>query len=943
MHLQSLAVAGVLANIAVAGGQRHKRNLYESHGRPGSQAINAPPAYNTGSRPLPSDGFISSDDYRSAHFQYAPTSTSTPKIPGVGSVHSSIPTASVPLHPISSSVTTAKTSSSTAIMAPFPLSKPYSIETTVLNNSTSRPTRATSGFPRLYPSGSGFGPVKYSTAAACTGQTLNVLSASLDWWYAETYTYVASIFSVQSNTNGSDLSWSVITPTTSFDVSSALASSCDSSLVWNPSFTTSLYTTSCSATPGPIAASTTVITQTAYKSLDASTGTGDLPSAATQPTPAAVTVDSQTSGYSAGVPFVFFSAYEIMSKGPQTYRNGSVGCAETTQRFDMPEPFSFEYEGGDANGSLLVGADVVGDVNPAFLEIYSINAAAGSWVAAPTVVVVVQKVLAAQSVLAGKTQETALSLILPSPTLPSFTTPVATMAQSNWGILPHTESSAQVESTDTGDLIVPTARLSTTSERTTSAKQPSNQRPPLSDIPFIAQQGSSEITLYIAVPTTRTVITTMLNGELVTATALSVKHEQSGNPVPDRTTHPDSTATTQASPTNALEVLTAALSTAGLGSAILAGLGVSHPTALPSVVIHSPDAWSGADRAPRIVLGSKTFTANAATQFSFGPGATLIAGGNAVVSGTMISLGSDAKSVIINGVTSTLSSAHVTPAPLITIGSTVYQGNEASVFNIHGSHLTPGGHVVVAGTTVSLAEDASSVVIDGTTKSVGGSGNSNAGFATITAPAVLYVGGTAYAANGGTTYMISGQQLTPGGSIILTKDSGEETISLNSAADQVITIAGGTTVTSALGTAPTAAPILTVNGERFTAVNDGTTYVIDGKTLTPGDVETVTMSGQTFVVSLSPFATELQVLQMGANGQVASTMLETLFPAPVVPSTVYMTVDTTATASQAASASSPGASPTEIQQPVLNSAQSGRLTLGGFVLTFGSLGLAIWL
>nr|POF01121.1 hypothetical protein CFP56_21069 [Quercus suber] len=944
MHFRSLAVVGLLAHTAIAGEQPHRRKVtegyfYQKRGVSGSQGLGAPTAYSTGSRAPPAEGPPPSDEFRSTLFQYAPTTTSGPQ----DSARESILTASATLSSTPSSVPIVNTSSGPATIPPFPFSTGSFTGTPVFVNSTYLATHTPSNLPPSYATGSGIGLNRTSAAPLCTGQTLNVLSASLDFWYAETYTYVASIFFVQSDANGTGSSWSVLTPTTSFDVASALASSCTSSLVWNPTYTTSLYTSSCFATPGPVAASTTVITQTAYKPFSVTTGTGDLPNVATQPTPAAITVASQTSGYSAGVPFVFFSAYEIMSKSPHTYRNGSVGCAETTQRFDMPAPFSFEYQGADANGSLEVGADVVGDVNPAFLELYSIDAAAGSWVAAPTVVVVVDKVLAAQSVLAGQTQQTAVSLILPSPTLPSFTTPVASSTQSNGAISPDVTSAADVASSDAGGLIVPTAAPTTTSVRSTSTTKPSDQNPSQSSKPFVAHLESSDITLHIPAPATQTLITTRIGGEIITATALSVAHEPSGRPASGQATHHETTATTQASPTNALEVLTAALSTDGLGSAILAGLGVSQPTALPSVVDNAPGTASAAQKAPRIVLGSQTFTANAATQFSLAPDMTLTAGGQVIMSGTTISLDSDAKTAVINGVTSTLSSPQVTPAPLITIGSTAYQGNAGSTFNIHGSQLTPGGTLVVSGTTISLAEDASSVVVDGTTKDLGATGGANAALATITAPAVLYIGGTAYAANGGTTYLVSGQQLTPGGSIILTTDGSEETISLNSAADGVVTIVDGTSVTSSLGTGPTAAPVLTIDGERFTAVNDGTTYVIEGQTLAPGEVETVTISGQSFIVSLSPHATEMQVLQMGADGQVTSTMVETLFPAPVAPTTVYMTVDTAATASQAVSAGSPAASSTGSPDALLNDAQIARRPLRGLVLAFGSLILAVWL
>ncbi|KXL48220.1 MAG: hypothetical protein FE78DRAFT_68685, partial [Acidomyces sp. 'richmondensis'] len=53
--------------------------------------------------------------------------------------------------------------------------------------------------------------------------TLNVLDASLDWWWAPTYTYAASTFVTQFAANGSATGWSLAPAPTPFNVSSALA------------------------------------------------------------------------------------------------------------------------------------------------------------------------------------------------------------------------------------------------------------------------------------------------------------------------------------------------------------------------------------------------------------------------------------------------------------------------------------------------------------------------------------------------------------------------------------------------------------------------------------------------------------------------------------------------------------------------------------------------
>ncbi|KAI6871419.1 hypothetical protein KC338_g2601 [Hortaea werneckii] len=291
------------------------------------------------------------------------------------------------------------------------------------------------GHPR-YPYGTGRHS-RNTTNAICSGATLNVLQASLDWWYTATYTHVASTFSVLFDRNDTSTGWTLLPETTTFDVASALASpSCTSSLTsysyynynggWNATngnwSTYSYYDQDCFSTPAPVAAATTVITQTAHTSLkpNVTSGSGKIPDVIITPTPATISVPGSTGAFSAGTPFVYFSQYEIMSKYNST-RNGSVRCAETTSRYNMTSPFGFAYTGGDVNGQKLVGEGVIGDVNPDFLKIVNVsNAVAGNWVAKPTVAVVQQRIFVAQAVLAAFTESPLRTLATPEPTLPDY-------------------------------------------------------------------------------------------------------------------------------------------------------------------------------------------------------------------------------------------------------------------------------------------------------------------------------------------------------------------------------------------------------------------------------------------------------------------------------------------------------------------------------------------
>ncbi|KAI7715172.1 hypothetical protein KC353_g6282, partial [Hortaea werneckii] len=204
---------------------------------------------------------------------------------------------------------------------------PSSGSPTVIVTPTPPQSYNPTGNPR-YPYGTGRHSTNTSNAI-CSGATLNVLQASLDWWYTATYTHVASTFSVLYDRNDTSTGWTLLPETTTFDVASALASpACTSSLTsysyynydgglnaTNGTWSTySYYDQDCFSTPAPVAAATTVITQTAHTSLkpNATTGSGKIPDVIITPTPAKISVPGSTGAFSAGTPFVYFSQYEIM-------------------------------------------------------------------------------------------------------------------------------------------------------------------------------------------------------------------------------------------------------------------------------------------------------------------------------------------------------------------------------------------------------------------------------------------------------------------------------------------------------------------------------------------------------------------------------------------------------------------------------------------------------
>lgn len=802
---------------------------------------------------------------------------------------------------------------------------------------------------------------------------------------------------------------------------------------------------SCVDTPTPVAAATTTVEQTAYISINATTSRGDIPDVVMSPTPAAITVANAngSSTYAVGTPFVHFSQYDLVSKRPFLYGDGRVGCAETTQVHSMPAPGSFEYTGGDVNGSF---AAVGGDVHPDVLRIVGQpNATAGSFVAEPTVVVVVHKVLAAQRMFA-MIQPSAGELETPEATLPPSLSAIRD-TPTETGIV-WSPLAVHIESTQSF-LAVPTRSTPTSAKAAVTTKA----LPVI--VPFVAHFENQDLTL--AMPQNpnapQAVITALFNGATVTATAVNGGEqskqggdsgnnpgtaneggvgralsgviqaakasnaapatdggagtpsnggagtpsngaaEKAGNGAQDNAANVGvvtiGTSTMPVSASNgpgglALVIGEQTLFPGGT-AANIGGTQISLAPEATAVVVGSstihlaPTRNPGAvANIPLITIGSKTWTANAATQFNIA-GTILTPGGTAVAFGSTITLAASASRVVINGKTQELSPPVITPAPQLTVDGTVYRPNVDSMYAIGSQLLTRGGKVVASGTTISLALDGSTLEVNGLAQPIG-PGSSQNNYATITAPPLFHLDGKAFAPNGGASYIISGQTLTPGGAITYSGSQGIETVSFNSAANKVIHIADGYTATSAIGligaapggapvltidgesysaqdyevgrgatymingqtltpdgritipgangletisllaegtaiisaragttttssiegaygVMPTNAPILTIAGETFSAINDGATYVVDGHTITPGASDTVTVNGHAYSISLSSHATALAYELLGGMG---STTL-TLFPAQMPSTTMYNTesaAESTATASQ---------------------------------------------
>jgi hypothetical protein len=285
---------------------------------------------------------------------------------------------------------------------------------------------------------------------------------------------------------------------------------------------------------------------------------------------------------------------------------------------------------------------------------------------------------------------------------------------------------------------------------------------------------------------------------------------------------------------------------------------------------------TAAAAAPAVTFGGQPITAQVlgGTTLFVLNGQTLAPGSAVTVDGTTFSLPSDfhGSSVVINGQTQRLSAG----LPVFTvnnspISATVADGTTEFII-APGSTLTPGGDLVISGTTYSLpvSGSGSTIVINGQTLRLNPSHLP-----------VLPLSNEAITANiaHGTTAFVFGpdQTLTPGGVITV---SGT-TFSLPlSASGSVVIINGVTsTLSPTNGLGPvTSAPAIIVDGKTITAttrsgtveyvLNSASTLhpngeiVIDGTTysLVPGGTALV-VNGRTSTISSSPASNSARTTQ----------------------------------------------------------------------------------
>ncbi|MCJ1270405.1 hypothetical protein MMC22_010302 [Lobaria immixta] len=162
----------------------------------------------------------------------------------------------------------------------------------------------------------------------------------------------------------------------------------------------------------------------------------------------------------------------------------------------------------------------------------------------------------------------------------------------------------------------------------------------------------------------------------------------------------------------------------GAHAVIISGTPISLGPSASNIVIDSiTSALIGsATPLPPLTVDGTTILPNSASEYLIGS-QTLIPGASAItISGTRISLAPSASALVVGSKTIPITSGPTitTSLPLITIGNSIFTPNAASQYIIADQTLVPGGPAItVSGTRISLAPQATDVVVGTSTEGLG--------------------------------------------------------------------------------------------------------------------------------------------------------------------------------------------------------------------------------
>ena len=215
-----------------------------------------------------------------------------------------------------------------------------------------------------------------------------------------------------------------------------------------------------------------------------------------------------------------------------------------------------------------------------------------------------------------------------------------------------------------------------------------------------------------------------------------------------------------------------------------------------------------------LTIGAQTFFPNAQGQYIVGS-QTLTQGGTISISGTPVAFATGGGYALIGSSTENLA---ITPPPPLRIGTQTIAPNAQGQYVVGSQTLTPGAVITISGTPVSLAPGGAYAVIGTSTENLA---------AASSAP--LKIGSQTITPNAQGQYIIGSQTLTPGDPAITISGT---PISL--ASNDAYAIVGTSTENLAI----TSSPALTI-GSRIITANPLGQYIVDGQTLTPGGVISV--------------------------------------------------------------------------------------------------------
>ncbi|KAF7191821.1 hypothetical protein HII31_06866 [Pseudocercospora fuligena] len=257
-----------------------------------------------------------------------------------------------------------------------------------------------------------------------------------------------------------------------------------------------------------------------------------------------------------------------------------------------------------------------------------------------------------------------------------------------------------------------------------------------------------------------------------------------------------------------------------------------------------------------ITVGESAVTANDASESVVGS-QTAAPGGPAITEGgNTISIAPAATAVVINGNTSPIEQPQAqaqqqTAAPQITIGDSVVTADGFSNFVVGSQTLAPGGAAItVDDNTLSLAQSAEAIVINGVTSEF-----QQPQAQQTPAPQITFAG-SIITANSASAFVVGSQTLTPAGPAITVDGTTLSLAPLGSAlvvdgqsSDIAVPVGAPVTIAGEAATPIASDAFVLPNGEALSA--GGTAVVLDGTTLSLAPSGNVVVNGITSPVPIS--------------------------------------------------------------------------------------------